>query len=382
MNSLIKKSIEAVLNMFPLKDIIVLESLPDYSDNTRAVFNEMIKRGVNKEYKLVWTTHNESVLPDSFKNIKNVYASNMNSFKYKYYYSYFSKAFIVSNFFMQKRREEQYYLYLAHGAAFKNIKDNRYYIPPDCLGCDFIAYSEKIGKLDARSLNTSTKDVNIISNGYPRNDELFDKINLKALFPNNEFSKLIYWLPTFRQKEGKSYSNITIPFVYNEKNAQLINDTAKKNKILICIKPHPAQNTDKIKKLNLSNLIIIDNAFLESKGVTNYQLLGNSDALLSDYSSVFYDYLLCDKPIGLCREDYEEYCKSEGLVKEIIPYLDCCEMLYTADDLCSFISDVANSIDKYKELRNKTKLEIHKHVDNNASKRCVDLILKRIENIN
>ena len=376
MKDLIKKLIEAIIKLFPLKNIIVLESLPDYSDNTMAVFNEMIKRGVNEKYKIVWTTHNDGVLPEGI-SAPNVYAVNMNSFKYKYFYSYFAKAIVVSNFFMQKRREEQYYLYLAHGAAFKKIKDNRYYIPEDCLGCDFNAYSENIGALDVRSLGATSDDVNIVPNGYPRNDELFDKIDLNDIFFGREFSKLIYWLPTFRQKEGKSYSSITIPFIYD--NAEAINETAKENGVLICIKPHPAQNIENIKSLNLSNVIIVDNIFFDKCGVTNYQLLGNSDALLSDYSSVFYDYLLCDKPIGLCREDYEEYMENEGLVDEIISYLDCCETLYTCDELCDFIKDVANGLDNHKEERERIKTEIHKYTDNGASERCVDLILKRIE---
>ena len=69
MNSFIKKSIEKIISIFPLKNIIVFESLPDYSDNTRAVFNEMVKRGLNKEYKLIWTTHKCGDLPDELKKV-------------------------------------------------------------------------------------------------------------------------------------------------------------------------------------------------------------------------------------------------------------------------------------------------------------------------
>ena len=112
MNSLIKSAAELVLKKIPMKNIIVLESIPDFSDNTRAVFNELVKRRINESYQLVWTTHEKTQLPDDLKNIKNVFCADMNSFKYKYYYSYFAKAIIISNYFMQRRREEQYYLYL------------------------------------------------------------------------------------------------------------------------------------------------------------------------------------------------------------------------------------------------------------------------------
>ena len=37
-----------------LKNVIVFESKPDISDNTKAVFDEMLRRKLNKRYKLVW----------------------------------------------------------------------------------------------------------------------------------------------------------------------------------------------------------------------------------------------------------------------------------------------------------------------------------------
>ena len=43
---------------------IVFESLPDFSDNTRAVFDEMVRRGINKKYKFIWLCVNpKTVIP-------------------------------------------------------------------------------------------------------------------------------------------------------------------------------------------------------------------------------------------------------------------------------------------------------------------------------
>ena len=106
MNSYIKGAFELFLKRLPLKNTIIFESIPDYSDNARAVFDELVKRGVNEEYSLVWAAHSDGALPDDLKDLKNVVSVNMNSFKYKYYYSYTAKAFAVSNYFMQRRREE------------------------------------------------------------------------------------------------------------------------------------------------------------------------------------------------------------------------------------------------------------------------------------
>ena len=37
-----------------LKNVIVFESIPNVADNTKAVFDEMLKRKLNKRYTLVW----------------------------------------------------------------------------------------------------------------------------------------------------------------------------------------------------------------------------------------------------------------------------------------------------------------------------------------
>ena len=151
----LKKAAERVITLFPLKNIIIFESIPDYTDNTRAVFDELVRLGANRTYQLVWTTHGEGVLPDELRTLKNVKAVNMNSPLYKYYYSYFARALIVGNYFMQRRRGTQYYLYAAHGAAFKGIKDRRYSVPKDCYGCDFCVLSEGLGVYDVQNLNVT-----------------------------------------------------------------------------------------------------------------------------------------------------------------------------------------------------------------------------------
>ncbi len=377
MNIFIKNTAEKFLLLKPLKNIIVFESNPDFTDNSRALFDEMIKRKVNDNFLLLWATHNSSELPNDLKNIKNVEFADINSFKYKYYYSYYARAFAVSNIFLNKRREEQYYIYLAHGAAFKAIKDKRYSLPKECYGCDFCAYSEFSGKYDAENLNANVNDVNIIETGYPRNDVLFEKNNkCKALF-NTE--KYIYWLPTFRQKSGdnSSVSSISIPFIYNSEDLEKINNTADESNITLVIKPHPAQDLSKIKINNLSNVKFIDESFLTENKVSNYEVLADSCALLSDYSSVFYDYLLCDKPIGFCWEDYEIYVKNEGINPDLIEFTECGDKLFTADDLCAFIKDVTLGNDKLKEKREEIKNKVHKYTDSNSASRIVDYLISK-----
>ncbi len=385
---ILKKMIEKIIFRFPMKNMIILESLPDFSDNTRAVFDEMLARGMNRQYRLVWTTHEKAPLPAELSKIKNVKAVQMDSVLYKYYYSYFAKALLVGNFFMQRRRREQYYMYLAHGAAYKAIKDHRYTVPKDCYGCDFCTLSKWLGIYDVRNLNVDETQVNICDLGYARNDTLqTTTIDRHRVFSDRHFEKLLYWMPTFRQKaadNGKKtarYSSTAIPFLDNGESAAIINSAAKKNETLLVVKPHPAQDMSAVKQLQLSNIIFIDNRFLEEHAITNYDLLGASDALLSDYSSVYYDYLLCDKPIGLCWEDFEEYSQNEGFYDDPMVITRGGEKLWHAEDLCRFIADVRSGKDTLQDVRREQAKQVHSHLDSHAAKRIVDRIISQIEPI-
>ena len=80
---LVKKLIKKVIiSLFPLRKIMVFESVPDLSDNTRAVFDEMIKRGVNKKYKMVWL---KSEKTETEINEKNVFLLTRKKAKRSYY---------------------------------------------------------------------------------------------------------------------------------------------------------------------------------------------------------------------------------------------------------------------------------------------------------
>jgi CDP-glycerol glycerophosphotransferase (TagB/SpsB family) len=280
--------------------------------------------------------------------------------------------FIVCNWLLPKAKKEQYYCDLAHGCALKNATKNNYSVPKACSDADVLTISNYMAKYDAHNLNC---DVNCMKAlGYPRNDDLFNNIDLHKYFCNINFNKAIYWLPTYRQnKWGNAFhSDISMPIIHNEKTARSINEYAKKNKVLIIVKVHPAQDISKISEFNYSNLIFIKNDFFDDKDITNYQLLGSCDALISDYSSVYYDYLLTDKPIGLCFEDFDEYNKREGFTMDPNFILAGGVKIYNCDDMCSFINDIANGNDVLKNKRNEIKNLVHSNADNQSTKRVVD----------
>lgn len=377
MKSILLKLWLRIISRLPLRNIILFESIPSYSDNTWAVFKECVKRGMNKKYKLVWVTNDDAAPPEDIA-VNNVISVKRNEIKLKYYYLYLAKLIVCCNDLLPKPgNSHQYYCDLAHGCAFKNCS-GKYGLPNSCKDADVITISEFMAPYDAHNLSCSPDCMRNL--GYPRNDDLFKhNFDFNICF-GAEFEKVICWMPTYRQHKTVSlvHSNISIPIIHNENIALEINEFAKRNNILIIVKIHNSQDISKINEYDFSNLKFIDNDFLKDNGVLNYELLGSCDALLSDYSSVYYDFLLVDKPIGLCWEDFDEYNKREGFTIDPEFIMAGGEKIYTVDDLCAFIARIANNEDLLKDKRNEIKNLVHDHMDNQSTKRVVDYLETKI----
>ena len=377
----IKRITERLFGLLKIKNIILFESIPDYSGNTKRVFDEMVRRGVNDNYKFIWCCNDKNAFKplnaelSGIKNFKAVYRDNKFN---KFYYSEVAEMIIVENMFLESRKKEQKYFFLNHGASFKSCY-GRYELPEYCRDARVITLSDFLKKYDCCDCGFNSNYTYPL--GFPRNDVLFQNpLNLHTLF-KGEFEKTIYWLPTYRQHKDYSYdkhSDIPFPIIYNLDIAERINDKAKENNILIIVKPHPVQDVSIIKDYKLSNIEFIDNDFITENSIEAYELLGSVDALLTDYSSVYYDFLLCDKPVGFCWDDFDEYKERVGFVKGLdIDYICSAGVkIYNAEDLCSFIDDVARDNDSLKDERDKIRNIIHNHVDNQSTKRVVDYIEK------
>lgn len=378
LRDVIIKIVLFVLKKCKIKNYIVFESFPFYSDNTKFVFDELVKRNVDKKFKMIWIADrgtNSKVI--DCENVKIIEGNNfLNSLKKQYAISA-AKAVIVSNDLLKKiNPRKQLFIDLAHGAALKNCSSH--YNLPDCYD-KAVCLSPYLAKYDA--VNFNCDEEKMLPLGYPRNDLLFgNKIDLHKYFSDSEFDKAVYWMPTYRQHKNGKYnpSSIAFPIIYDEDIAKAISQKALDEKVLIIVKPHPAQDMSRIQKLNLSNLVFIDNHFLSKNNIENYELLRSVDALISDYSSVYYDYLLCDKPIGLCFDDFEEYNSNEGFTVDPNFILAGGEKIYNTQDLCDFIERIANGEDTLKDKRNEIKDLCHQYKDNQSTQRVADYILNKL----
>lgn len=369
----IKKTIKKILLLLPTKNIVLFESHPDCTGNTKAVFDEMIRRGYNSKYKMIWLLQtSDSKDHNRLPNVRYYKDGN------RIYVAYCrAKLFISENcYFSKTRAHGQYALHIFHGGALKDVR--AYYRVPEDID-EIITESPFLLELDAKNNSCRKEILNPL--GFPRNDVLLGvKTEIDKLFKGHDFKKMIYWMPTFRQHKTNSslsHSSISIPIIHDEKTVGQINRKAQEYGVLIVVKPHPAQDISMVKSMQLSNLLFIDDTFLSKQKVSNYELLAGADALLTDYSSVYYDYLLTNRSIGLCWEDYDEYKKREGFIIDTDIIMAGGEKIYTADDLCGFIQRVGKGIDLLYERRT----EIRNLIFPPPVEPCTGKVVDRIDEI-
>lgn len=367
---MIKRIMNRIVPLIPANNAILFESCPDLSDNTKAVFDEFIARELNIKYKLYWICFDEyeaNALPQ-YRNVKYINAQD----KWKLrFLQYTAKAVVCCNRFLGKAKKNQTVYYLMHGSPIKNTSG--YYKCPE-----YVDYMITAGDY----MNEKSADAMGIDHskcfplGYPRNDILVHP-NVDVAKYLGKFEKYIIWYPTVKQfSDGRDYGIKPISFLDNDKTASMLNEYAKTHDVLIIVKPHFAQVAN-INVTNLSNIKFIDDRFYKSNHLIPYEFMGSCDALLSDYSSVFYDFMICNKPIGLVWNDIKEFQKNIGLFDFCEETTKGCCKIYTFEDLCEFIKNIADGKDELSETREQLCRRINAPRDGNNAARVVDFILEK-----
>ena len=144
----------------------------------------------------------------------------------------------------------------------------------------------------------------ILECGTPRNDLFFsNELNIKTKITEEynipQTNKLILYAPTFRQSYNLEYYNVD----YIRLKKALHNRFGHEWTILVRLHPHLRQYSQQL----LHGKQTVD--------VTNYddiqELLAVSDILISDYSSLIFDFALTKRPCFLYVPDLNEYIQKE-----------------------------------------------------------------------
>jgi len=364
-----------------------------YADNSKYLFEYVNKN--HPEIKAIWLTHNQHTYNIIKKRGFKVY--KIYSLK-GLYYSSKAKVGIIStglkdiNMYLIGNMQ---IVQLWHGIplkkimfddkiTFKNISIykkisflifpfvKKNYIYSDAL---LIATSKEVQKKISSAFRVPLENVKIT--GYPRNDSFFQKYDkklelvTKLLYLKSQGKKLVIYMPTHRE-EGKL--DINKLFFSNIEN---INKKMKELNCILLIKLHfyHINKSDLSKIPNLSNIITVNDDLIEQD---IYNILKLTDMLITDYSSVYFDYLLLNKPIVFAPFDIKEYLKYDREFYYNYEDVTPGPKAKNWNEVLKYIKEAIETPEKYKKEREKIRSLFHKYQDGNSSKRVFDEIVKLI----
>ncbi|WP_436895096.1 CDP-glycerol glycerophosphotransferase family protein [Mammaliicoccus sciuri] len=304
-----------------------------YACSPKAIYQELSSN--KKNFKNVWILNDVNTPIDG-----NPIKVKKNSISYWYHLAT-SKYFIQNTnmpvYYMKRKKQREVQTF--HGTFMKTMgfdtPEFKYETRQNKIdefqkkvnNWDYVSIPSDYMKEKAKSaFNTNVKP---IKSGFPRNDMLFDALKYKDKTKSSlnipKDKKVILYAPTWR--EGKS-SNI-------EMNIKKIQEKLGDQYVLL-IRAH----------YMVSGNMDIRSYYPFAINVSHYpsieELYSISDVLITDYSSVMFDFAYLKKPMIFYAYDLEKYLYGERGV-----YLDYSNIIpgplvRTTDEIINVLSDYSN----------------------------------------
>lgn len=228
--------------------------------------------------------------------------------------------------------------------------------------------------------------------GNPRNDILMisdGRKHLEKLIGRNLINKkIIFNMPTFHVHENSGITNgetinegIKIKNFNYAKFDKLLEDH---NAILIS-KVHHAEErliTSKMKEYKLKNILFLSNDDLDKNNLNLYEILNSADLLITDYSSIYGDFLFMDKPIIFTNSDIEQYRKERGICLEPYDFWTAGPKVQDQENLELEVIKCLNDDTYYKDKRKELRDVFYKHKDSKSTLRVWEYIDTILDNKN
>ena len=220
--------------------------------------------------------------------------------------------------------------------------------------------------------------------GAPRNDLLLTSDGRGKLSElmniDLDGKKILFFLPTFRTTHygrydgNKQWENI---FGMSSFNMAEFDEFLGDNNIVFVTKLHP---NEEYKMLNLveqkvtRNMVLIRNSDLIDNTTDLYEVLNSADLLITDYSSVYFDFLLLDRPIVFTPVDLDSYSDLRGMLLGPYDFWTPGPKALDRETLEETILYCLSNTEYYAKERKTIKDIMHHYQDANSSRRVWDLL--------
>lgn len=332
-----------------------------FNDSPKCIYEAMLIDPRFKDYKLVWAFLEPELVDINTPKIR------IDS------WSYFKTALKarcwVTNVVIERglnfKGKNTFYFHTTHTTLPKKMgyddKSGSFSLPCG-FKYDCSCAQSEMEKQMQQSMFRLNADKILVS-GYPKNDILCnytDKIrqSIRRKFGVTADRKLILYAPTYRDI---SFGAMRCPIDFKKWEETLGHDYA------VLFRAHPVVANET--KIDSSTGFVFD----VSSYPDNMELMIASDILISDYSGIFFEYGVQDKPMYCFAYDYEQYIKVRELyfdIRDLIPGGHLSEV-----DLLDYIKrstfeDVRYQIEVFRNLY----VAEYGH----ATEKCLDTIYENI----
>ncbi|MGE6630262.1 CDP-glycerol glycerophosphotransferase family protein [Bacillus sp. NPDC077027] len=195
--------------------------------------------------------------------------------------------------------------------------------------------SDRMGEIFKRSFGIEDKQ--LLSTGIPLTDAYFHtkpQYSLPSHIPQDK--KILLYAPTYRDFDR---SGVVVPFEREQLRTQL------NGEYILLVKLHPAVK-------HLVQTEADQEWIFDVSHEPLHDLLRTCDVLITDYSSIVFEYALLHRPVLFFTYDLETYRQKRGLVdgyEKIIPGKACLTQDMLIDELSSLDQQNIASIQAFAE---------------------------------
>lgn len=338
-----------------------------YDDSPKAIFEAMKADLRFADYRIIWAFHQ----PEKFQ-VEG--AEKIRTDGFQYFKTALSARVWVTNSSVERglhfKGKNTFYLNTWHGSPIKKMGSD--------ISTDNQSFGTKSENLVDIMNTQSYFEAEIFSRcfgiprdhflevGLPRNDELVSyteehRGELKRRLGIPTKKKVLLYCPTFREYEkDENHGVVLAPPMDLKKWERILGD-----QFILLFRAH--YEVSKVMEIE-------ENEFV--RNVTDYPSLNDlmivSDILISDYSSIFFDYSIMDKGMLHFTYDYDKYQKKRGMYFDV---RDCIDGGANEDEVIAVIKELNEEKSIYR-----TRLFRKKYMNfyGSAAKKTVDCIADHI----
>lgn len=346
--------------------LIVANTGKNFSGSPRAIYDYMKEHSEYDKFHVVWAFNHPENYQGEFLDMVHMDSPEYVKIALQ------AKYWITDNNIersLQFKNPETIYLNTWHGVALKTIgNDDKFSGRFDYSNIDYLCVSGEHDKRVYTTALNASPDC-FLECGMPRNDSLFgvtegDRFDVRMKLGIPVDKKVILFAPTWRDSvNGGNSFDLDIPVHFKKWREALGDD------YMIMFRAH--DRTSKLMNVEFDDFVV---------NYSTYEPLNDlmiaADILVTDYSSICFDWSLLEKPFLCFGYDWEQYKEERGV------YFDADEVYYggvlrTEEEVLDRIlhMDYPEEVEGIRKLRDK----FMEYTKPNAAEICVKALFGDLE---